>query len=156
MFKKYYIPNLILVMSDVFVAPMSNWCWGGNDGKPQCYFSDFIRNWWVVLDFCPQEGRRGRLWNTSPKVKWSRWCSIFTLEKTVKFWKIQIFKPLNFKNSNFLNRYILKYLKNSLNFYLKKTLNFDHFTLGLVSQLSKWPLNLKFFPSISCCGLHGP
>ena len=24
----------------------------------------------------------------------------------------------------------------------------DHFTLGLVSQLSKWPINLKFFPSI--------
>ena len=27
-------------------------------------------------------------------------------------------------------------------------LHLDHFTLGLVSQLSKWPLNLKLFPSI--------
>ena len=27
-------------------------------------------------------------------------------------------------------------------------LHLDHFTLGLVSELSKWPLNLKFFPSI--------
>ena len=27
-------------------------------------------------------------------------------------------------------------------------LHFDHFTLGLVSQLSKWLPNLKFFPSI--------
>ena len=27
-------------------------------------------------------------------------------------------------------------------------LHLDHFTLGLVSQLSKWLLNLKFFPSI--------
>ena len=25
-------------------------------------------------------------------------------------------------------------------------LNLDHFTLGLVSQLSKWPANLKLFP----------
>ena len=24
-----------------------------------------------------------------------------------------------------------------------------HFTLGLVSQLSKWPLNLKLYPSIA-------
>ena len=27
-------------------------------------------------------------------------------------------------------------------------LHLDHFTLELVSQLSKWPPNLKFFPSI--------
>ena len=27
-------------------------------------------------------------------------------------------------------------------------LHLDHFTLGLVSQLSKWPLILKFFSSI--------
>ena len=27
-------------------------------------------------------------------------------------------------------------------------LHLDHFTLGLVYQLSKWPLNLKLFPSI--------
>ena len=27
----------------------------------------------------------------------------------------------------------------------------NHFTLGLVSQLSKWPPNLKFFPSIEEC-----
>ena len=26
-------------------------------------------------------------------------------------------------------------------------IHLDHFTLGLVSQLSKWPLNLKSFPS---------
>ena len=25
-------------------------------------------------------------------------------------------------------------------------LHLEHFTLGLVSQLSKWPLNLKFIP----------
>ena len=30
----------------------------------------------------------------------------------------------------------------------EKTLHLNHFTLGLVSQLSKWPLNLTFFPSI--------
>ena len=29
-----------------------------------------------------------------------------------------------------------------------KLLNFENLNLGLVSQLSKWPLNLKFFPSI--------
>ena len=27
-----------------------------------------------------------------------------------------------------------------------KLLHLDHITLGLVSQQSKWPLNLKFFP----------
>ena len=27
-------------------------------------------------------------------------------------------------------------------------LHLDHYTLGLVSQLSKWPQILKFFPSI--------
>ena len=27
-------------------------------------------------------------------------------------------------------------------------LHLNHFTLGLVSQLSKWPLNFKFFPSV--------
>ena len=43
--------------------------------------------------------------------------------------KIQIFKLFNFKNS--LN------FKNPL-----------HYTLGLVSQLSKWPLHLNFFLSI--------
>ena len=30
---------------------------------------------------------------------------------------------------------------------MKKKLHLDHFTLGLVYQLSKWPPNLKFFPS---------
>ena len=43
--------------------------------------------------------------------------------------------------------------------YLKNSLNFDHFTLGLVSQLTKWPLNLKFFsaivPAILCTYLLG-
>ena len=47
-----------------------------------------------------------------------------------------------------MNCYILKYLKNPLNFDLKNPLHFDHFTLGLVSQLLKWPPNLKFLPSI--------
>ena len=28
-------------------------------------------------------------------------------------------------------------------------LHLDHLTLGLLSQLSKWPLNLKIFPSIA-------
>ena len=28
-------------------------------------------------------------------------------------------------------------------------LHLNHFTLGLLSQLSKWPLNLKFFSSIA-------
>ena len=41
-------------------------------------------------------------------------------------------------------------MKNTLNSDLKKnTLHLDHFTLGLVSQLSKWPPNLKFLPSVS-------
>ena len=31
---------------------------------------------------------------------------------------------------------------------MKNSLHLDHFTLGLVSQLSKWRLNLKFFPSV--------
>ena len=39
----------------------------------------------------------------------------------------------------------MKYL---LNFYFLKTLHLENFTLGLVSQLSKWPPNLKFFTSI--------
>ena len=38
--------------------------------------------------------------------------------------------------------------KKFIKFLFLKTLHLDHFTLGLVSQLSKWPLNLKFFPSI--------
>ena len=42
----------------------------------------------------------------------------------------------------------MKYLKYSLNFDLKKTLHLGHFTLGLVSQPSKWSLNLKLFRSI--------
>ena len=29
--------------------------------------------------------------------------------------------------------------------YKKNPLHINHFTLGLVSQLSKWPLNFKFF-----------
>ena len=35
-----------------------------------------------------------------------------------------------------------------IKFYFKKTLHLNHFTLGLVSQLSKWPPNLKLFPFI--------
>ena len=31
--------------------------------------------------------------------------------------------------------------------FIKRYIHLDHFTLGLVSQLSKWPLNLNFFPS---------
>ena len=31
-----------------------------------------------------------------------------------------------------------------------KKLHLDQFTLGLVSQLPKWPLNLKFFSSVAC------
>ena len=57
------------------------------------------------------------------------------------FWK----KLLNFENSIFLNGYILK---NPLNFVFKNPLQLDHFTLGLVSQLPKWPPNFKFFSSI--------
>ena len=47
------------------------------------------------------------------------------------------------RNSNFLNRYILKIF-------------FDHFTLGLVSQRSKWPPNLKLFFSIEGDGSGEP
>ena len=39
-------------------------------------------------------------------------------------------------------------VKNPLNFNFKKMLHLDHFTLGLVAQLIKWPLNFLFFPSI--------
>ena len=35
-----------------------------------------------------------------------------------------------------------------LSFVMIGNSNLDHFTLGLVSQLSKWPPNLKFFSSI--------
>ena len=42
----------------------------------------------------------------------------------------------------------MKCLKNSLNFDFKKILHLDYFTLGLVSQLSKWSPNLKLFPSV--------
>ena len=41
-----------------------------------------------------------------------------------------------------------------LHFLLIKTLHLDHFTLGLVSQLSKWSPNLKLFSSI-CYVVHG-
>ena len=34
---------------------------------------------------------------------------------------------------------------------LKKPLHLDHLTLELVSQLSKWPLNLIFFFSTAGC-----
>ena len=40
-------------------------------------------------------------------------------------------------------------MKNTLNFDFKKCYTWlDHFTLGLVYQLSKQPLNFKFFSSI--------
>ena len=45
-------------------------------------------------------------------------------------------------------------MKNPLNFDFKKKLYLDHFTLELVFQLSKWPLNLKFFPSIVTAKEH--
>ena len=83
-----------------------------------------------------------------------------TWEKTVKFWKIQIlkplnfenlnfFKPLNFENSIFFEPLYFEIFEKSIKIWLKKnTLHLNHFTLGLVSQLlSKWPPNLKFFPS---------
>ena len=51
--------------------------------------------------------------------------------------KIQIFKPLNFENSNFLNRHhIMKYLKNSSNFDLK-----NRYTL--TTSLWGWYLNCQ-------------
>ena len=52
---------------------------------------------------------------------------------------IQIFKPLHFETSNFFKLYILK---NLLKF--EKLLHRDHFTLGLVYQMSKWPLQCGF------------
>ena len=78
-------------------------------------------------------------------VKWPRWCSCLTLDKTVKFWKlpilklffkIQIFKTLNFENSNFLNHCIMKYLKNLLNFDFKKRYT-------LTTSLWDWYLTVK-------------
>ena len=49
---------------------------------------------------------------TSPKVKWSKWCSRFALKKTVKFWKIHTyFKNVKFWKFKFLNGYILTYRK---------------------------------------------
>ena len=69
---------------------------------------------------------------------------------------IQIFKPLNFEYSNFLNRYILKYLKICSIFenYTSTTLLWD-----LYFNCSIWPTNLKFFSSIvvggySAAALH--
>ena len=55
--------------------------------------------------------------------------------------KFQIFEPM--------------YLKIFEKFVKFKKLHLDHFTLGLVSQLSKWPLNLKFFPSIENNKING-
>ena len=52
--------------------------------------------------------------------------------------KIEFFEPLYFE-----------IFEKSVNFLFKKPLHLDNFTLGLVSQLSKWPPNLKFFPSIA-------
>ena len=57
--------------------------------------------------------------------------------------KIQIFKLLNYENSNVLNCYILKYYKNSFNFDFKKTLHLDHITLGQV-HISTVKMAAKF------------
>ena len=35
-------------------------------------------------------------------------------------------------------------------------LHLDHFTLGLISQLSKWPINLKFLSSVGRVGQRPP
>ena len=60
------------------------------------------------------------------------------------------FRPLNFKNSNFFQQLYFEIFEKI--FKIKNPLHLDHFTLGLVSQLSKWPPNLKLFPSI---GMNG-
>ena len=51
---------------------------------------------------------RGRLWNTSPKVKWSRWCSSW---KKTRYILINLTsKPVKFWKFKYLNRQILKNL----------------------------------------------